>query len=75
MCVRVCKSVKPLGRRPKIKSKGLKSNAQINLAFLSVCSIFSLLLQAEIRLRLGNIQINLIFRSPCTNFVPSNTKR
>ena len=26
-------------------------------------------MQFEIILRLGNIQINLIFRSPCTNFV------
>ena len=25
-------------------------------------------MQLEIRLQLGNIQINLIFRSPCTNF-------
>ena len=40
-CLKLRCTSEPLGRRPKIKSKGLKSN----------------------------IQINLIFRSPCTNFV------
>ena len=42
---------------------------QINLAFRSVYTNFSLLAQAEIRLHLRKMQVNLLFRSVCTNFV------
>ena len=45
---------------------------QINLVIRSVCCNFNQCYALlEDRLRLGNIQINLIFRSPCTIFVTS----
>ena len=36
------------------------------------CTIFNLTSQLEDRRRLGKIQINLLFRSPCTIFAAEN---
>ena len=49
---------------PKVLSL---ENAQIYLAFYSLIRTFN---YVEIRLHLGNIQINLVFHSICTNFAP-----
>ena len=49
---------------PKVLSL---ENAQIYLAFYSLVRTFN---YVEIRLHLGNIQINLVFHSICTNFAP-----
>ena len=74
----------PLGRRPKIKSKGLKSKMQVNLLFRSPCTNFNLLRSLKIgggseplgrRPKIkskglkSKMQVNLLFRSPCTIFV------
>ena len=61
----------PLGRRPKIKPKGLKSKIKFYLLFRSACTNFSpCLASTEIRRRLRKIKFYLLFRSACTNFSP-----
>ena len=66
----------PLGRRPKIKPKGLKSKIKFYLLFRSACTNFSpCLASTEIRRRLRKIKFYLLFRSACTNFVAESLNK